>query len=58
MIEEAEKEVKENERRQRRRIRFRRIRDQNQITKAEQYEGQAQQWAELFDNHNATQWKE
>jgi len=23
-----------------------------QIAKAEQYEGQAQQWAEIFDNHN------
>ena len=28
--------------------------NQNQIAKAEQYEGQAQQWAELFDNHNNT----
>ena len=28
------------------------IQNQNQIAKAEQYEGQAQQWADLFDNHN------
>lgn len=28
------------------------IQNQNQIAKAEQYEGQAQQWAELFDSHN------